>query len=219
LISFQNKKPVIAIDGTAGSGKGTLAKKLSKSLQFDHLDSGMLYRLFAYEFLKQNESIRTLESVSLNLDLFFDKKKIDLLDLRTEEITEVTSKIAKKKIVRQRLISFQRNFANRPPNGNGSVIDGRDIASKIIPNAEIKFFIDARIEIRAKRRQKQLNLENESYKKILKKMIKRDKQDIERLESPLVRTKDSHLIDTSKISENEAFQIAINYIKKKTDFI
>ena len=91
--------------------------------------------------------------------------------------------------------------------------------NKIIPNAEIKFFIDARIEIRAKRRQKQLNLENESYKKILKKMIKRDKQDIERLESPLVRTKDSHLIDTSKISENEAFQIAINYIKKKTDFI
>ena len=81
LISFQNKKPVIAIDGTAGSGKGTLAKKLSKSLQFDHLDSGMLYRLFAYEFLKQNESIRTLESVSLNLDLFFDKKKIDLIDI------------------------------------------------------------------------------------------------------------------------------------------
>ena len=75
LVMFQNKKPVIAIDGTAGSGKGTLAKKLAKVLNFDHLDSGLLYRILAYEFLKLNEDLKMLREVDINLNVFVDKKK------------------------------------------------------------------------------------------------------------------------------------------------
>ena len=143
---FQNKKPVIAIDGTAGSGKGTLAKKIAKVLNFDHLDTGLLYRILAYEFLKLNKDLKMLKEININLNIFLDKKKIKLMNLRSEEITKISSEIAKLKFVRQKLISLQRKFANNPPSGIGSVIDGRDITSVITPNAEIKFYIDADVK-------------------------------------------------------------------------
>ena len=216
---FQNKKPVIAIDGTAGSGKGTLAKKIAKVLNFDHLDTGLLYRILAYEFLKLNKDLKMLKEVNINLNIFIDKKKIKLMNLRSEEITKISSEIAKLKFVRQKLISLQRKFANNPPSGIGSVIDGRDITSIITPNAEIKFYIDADVKIRAERRLSQLDLPISSYSEILKDLIKRDFQDKRRKISPLIKTTDSQLIDTSKISESEVLIKAIEHIKKKTDII
>ncbi len=215
--SFKNNKPVIAIDGTAGSGKGTLAKRISRSIGFDHLDSGLLYRLFAYQIEKQKLSISSLETVELNLNSFI--KEIKNQDLRSERITELSSKVAKLAVVRKSLVLFQRNFADNPPGKKGSVIDGRDITSKIVPNAEVKFFVDASLEIRALRRLKQMNLSNEKYSEILKKMNLRDKQDKQRVESPLIRTSDSIVIDTTKITENEVFEIAMTHIKKKIDCI
>ena len=216
---FQNKKPVIAIDGTAGSGKGTLAKKIAKVLNFDHLDTGLLYRILAYEFLKLNKDLKMLKEVNINLNIFIDKKKIKLMNLRSEEITKISSEIAKLKFVRQKLISLQRKFANNPPNGIGSVIDGRDITSVITPNAEVKFYIDADVKIRAERRLSQLDLPGSCYDEILKDIIKRDFQDKRRKISPLIKTTDSQLIDTSKISESEVLIKAIEHIKKKTDII
>ena len=216
---FQNKKPVIAIDGTAGSGKGTLAKKIAKVLNFDHLDTGLLYRILAYEFLKLNKDLKMLKEVNINLNIFIDKKKIKLMNLRSEEITKISSEIAKLKFVRQKLISLQRKFANNPPNGIGSVIDGRDITSVITPNAEVKFYIDADVKIRAERRLSQLDLPGSCYNEILKDLIKRDFQDKRRKISPLIKTTDSQLIDTSKISESEVLIKAIEHIKKKTDII
>ena len=216
---FQNKKPVIAIDGTAGSGKGTLAKKIAKVLNFDHLDTGLLYRILAYEFLKLNKDLKMLKEVNINLNIFIDKKKIKLMNLRSEEITKISSEIAKLKFVRQKLISLQRKFANNPPSGIGSVIDGRDITSVITPNAEVKFYIDADVRIRAKRRLSQLDLPGSCYNEILKDLIKRDFQDKRRKISPLIKTTDSQLIDTSKISESEVLIKAIEHIKKKTDII
>ena len=216
---FQNKKPVIAIDGTAGSGKGTLAKKIAKVLNFDHLDTGLLYRILAYEFLKLNKDLKMLKEVNINLNIFIDKKKIKLMNLRSEEITKISSEIAKLKFVRQKLISLQRKFANNPPSGIGSVIDGRDITSVITPNAEVKFYIDADVRIRAKRRLSQLDLPESCYSEILKDLIKRDFQDKRRKISPLIKTTDSQLIDTSKISESEVLIKAIEHIKKKTDII
>ena len=216
---FQNKKPVIAIDGTAGSGKGTLAKKIAKVLNFDHLDTGLLYRILAYEFLKLNKDLKMLKEVNINLNIFIDKKKIKLMNLRSEEITKISSEIAKLKFVRQKLISLQRKFANNPPSGIGSVIDGRDITSVITPNAEVKFYIDADVKIRAERRLSQLDLPGSCYDEILKDIIKRDFQDKRRKISPLIRTTDSQLIDTSKISESEVLIKAIEHIKKKTDII
>ena len=215
LVMFQNKKPVIAIDGTAGSGKGTLAKKIANVLNFDHLDSGLLYRILAYEFLKLNRNLKMLSDVDIDLNIFLDKKKIKIMNLRSEEITKISSEIAKLKFVRQKLVSLQRKFANHPPNGIGSVIDGRDITSVIIPNAEIKFYIDADVKIRAERRLTQLNLPKNSYNKILKELIQRDFQDKRRKISPLIQTKDSHFINTSKISESEVLTKATDYIKKK----
>ena len=84
LVMFQNKKPVIAIDGTAGSGKGTLAKKIANVLNFDHLDSGLLYRILAYEFLKLNRNLKMLSDVDIDLNIFLDKKKIKIMNLRSE---------------------------------------------------------------------------------------------------------------------------------------
>ena len=216
---FQNKKPVIAIDGTAGSGKGTLAKKIAKVLNFDHMDTGLLYRILAYEFLKLNKDLKMLKEVNINLNIFIDKKKIKLMNLRSEEITKISSEIAKLKFVRQKLISLQRKFANNPPSGIGSVIDGRDITSVITPNAEVKFYIDADVKIRAERRLSQLDLPESCYNEILKDLIKRDFQDKRRKISPLIKTTDSQLIDTSKISESEVLIKAIEHIKKKTDII
>ena len=216
---FQNKKPVIAIDGTAGSGKGTLAKKIAKVLNFDHMDTGLLYRILAYEFLKLNKDLKMLKEVNINLNIFIDKKKIKLMNLRSEEITKISSEIAKLKFVRQKLISLQRKFANNPPSGIGSVIDGRDITSVITPNAEVKFYIDADVKIRAERRLSQLDLPGSCYNEILKDLIKRDFQDKRRKISPLIKTTDSQLIDTSKISESEVLIKAIEHIKKKTDII
>ena len=216
---FQNRKPVIAIDGTAGSGKGTLAKKIAKVLNFDHLDTGLLYRILAYEFLKLNKDLKMLKEVNINLNIFLDKKKIKLMNLRSEEITKISSEIAKLEFIREKLISLQRKFANNPPSGIGSVIDGRDISSVITPNAEVKFYIDADVKIRAERRLSQLDLPGSCYNEILKDLIKRDFQDKRRKISPLIKTTDSQFIDTSKINESEVLIKAIEHIKKKTDII
>ena len=212
---FQNKKPVIAIDGTAGSGKGTLAKKLSKVLNFDHLDSGLLYRILAFEFLKLKKDFKMLREVDIDLNIFLNKNKIKQMELRSEKITKISSRIAKLKFVRQKLISLQRKFANHPPNGVGSIIDGRDITSIITPNAEIKFYIDADVKIRAERRLSQLDLPKSSYSIILKELTERDLQDKKRRISPLIQTQDSHFIDTGKINESEVLTKAINHIKRK----
>ena len=214
-VMFQNNKPVIAIDGTAGSGKGTLAKKLAEVLNYDHLDSGLLYRILAYEFLNLNKDLKKLIKVDIDLNIFLEKKKFKKINLRSSEITKVSSEIAKLKFVRHKLISLQRKFANFPPNGIGSVIDGRDITSVITPLAEIKFYIDADVKIRAKRRLLQLDLPKKNYNRVLKELIERDLQDKSRKISPLIQTKDSHYINTSKINESEVLAKAISYIKKK----
>ena len=211
LNTFKSKKPVIAIDGTAGSGKGTLAKSLSKKLNFDHLDTGILYRIYAYEtVLNKNKKI--------NLEKWF-KSENDFNKLRTEKISKIASTVSQQKNVRVALVDIQRNFANSPPNGIGSVIDGRDIGSVIIPKAEIKFFVDADVEIRAERRVNQLNLKKSEYQNTLNNMIARDEKDSNRKHSPMIRPLDSHFIDTSNIDAEEVLKKAIRYIKKNTDFI
>ncbi|MEE2694837.1 MAG: (d)CMP kinase [Pseudomonadota bacterium] len=212
--SFINYKPVIAIDGTAGSGKGTLAKSLSRKLKFDHLDTGLLYRIYAYEHIKKKD----IRKISVNLKKWFGEKR-NLKKLRTEEISELASNISQRKYVRDSLVTVQRDFANNPPKGKGSVIDGRDIGTIIVPKAEVKFFIDANIEIRALRRMNQLNLNPKEFAKVLNQIIKRDSQDKSRSLSPLTKSQDSFFIDTSNFNEKEVLDVAIEHIRKKTDFI
>lgn len=219
MTSFQNKRPVIAIDGTASSGKGTLAKKLSESTGFDHLDSGLLYRVYAYEFLKRRKDLSKVENVTIDFSMFNSLDKLTIKNLRSEEVSKAASLIAKNTHVRKSLINIQRKIADHPKGGKGSVIDGRDITSVIIPKAEIKFYVDANIKVRAKRRQDQLKMPNENFQEILVEMKKRDENDKKRKNSPLVKTKDSFFIDTSHISEDEVFKIALREVKKKIDLI
>ncbi len=219
MSSFKNDKPVIAIDGTAGSGKGTLAKNLCKFLKFDHLDSGILYRFLAYKFLKNSDKKIKLSSSFLTLG---EIKKISLdikQKLRSDKVALMASKIARRKDIRNFLVSLQRDFANRPPGGIGSVIDGRDIASRIIPNAEVKIYVDAEVEVRAKRRLKQMNLSKENFSQILESIKDRDLKDKSRKESPLIKTEGSIFLDTTKIDEKQAFEIVLRLIKKKIDYI
>ena len=219
MTSFQNKKPVIAIDGTASSGKGTLAKKLSKFTGFDHLDSGILYRIYAYEYIKKSNDFSNIENITIDSSVFNNFDKINDKNLRSEEVSKAASLIAKSTYVRESLIYIQREIADHPKGGKGSVIDGRDITSVITPKAEIKFYVDANIEVRAKRRQDQLKMPNEKFQEILMEMRQRDENDKKRENSPLVKTNDSFFIDTSLISEDDVFKIAIHEVKKKIDFI
>ena len=219
MTSFQNKKPVIAIDGTASSGKGTLAKKLSKSTGFDYLDSGLLYRVYAYEFIKRSKDLSKVENITIDFSMFNSLDKLSIKNLRSEEVSKAASLIAKNTHVRKSLINIQRKIADHPKGGKGSVIDGRDITSVIIPKAEIKFYVDANIKVRAKRRQDQLKMPNEKFQEILVEMKKRDENDKKRKNSPLIKTNDSFFIDTSNISQDEVFKIAIREVKKKIDFI
>ena len=210
---FKNLKPVIAIDGTAGSGKGTLAKKLANFIKFDHLDTGILYRICALEMLEKKVD---LESLDIGSWLCNNK---DLSILRSEKVSKETSKISGDPKVRKFLLKFQRDFADSPPNGLGSVIDGRDIGSVVFPNAEIKFYIDANPIIRAKRRLKELSLELSDYPKILENIIERDNQDKSRKNSPLLKTKAAFLIDSSNLNIEGVLEHTINILKKNTVFI
>mgnify|MGYP001490568165 CR=1 FL=1 len=206
---------MIAIDGTAGSGKGTLAISLSKKLNFDHLDTGLLYRIYAFESIKEGGK---KQPTKINFNKWLrNNKKLDCL--RSEKISKLASEISQSVDVRKLLLSYQRNFANNPPKGKGSIIDGRDIGTIIIPNAEVKLFIDADVKIRAYRRNKQLKLGSSDYYNTVKNIKKRDTQDSERNISPLTPAVDSFKIDTSQINETQVLEIALKYIRNRIDFI
>ena len=211
--SFKNLKPVIAIDGTAGSGKGTLAKKLADFIKFDHLDTGLLYRICALEMLERKVN---LESVDIASWLGSNK---DLSILRSEKVSKETSRISNDPKVRKFLLKSQRDFGNSPPNGLGSIVDGRDIGSIVFPNAEIKFYIDANPMIRAKRRLEELSLQSSDYPKLLENIIERDNQDKSRTNSPLVKTKAAFFIDSSNLGIREMLDYAVAILKKNTEFI
>lgn len=210
--TFKNKKPVIAIDGTASSGKGTLAKRIAKFFNYDYLDTGKLYRSIAFYLIKEKLEIRDFDKlIQKNINILNIKNE----NLRTREVGTKSSIISKDKKVRKFLLSYQRNFASNPPTGNGSVIDGRDIGSVVIPHAEVKFFIDADLDVRAARRYKELfpleKEKHESYIKLRKEIFDRDLRDKTRKISPLKKMVDSIFIDTSKLSINETVQLVIKH--------
>ena len=215
----------IAIDGTAASGKGTLAKGLAKKLGYDYLDTGLLYRRLALDIYKKgltkfnliNErgiisdaNINMLADITLNLTLPLS----DHPDLRKQEISHLSAVIASIPEIREILFKKQRIFANKPPSKAGVILDGRDIGSVILPEAKIKFFIDAKPEIRAKRRYAELkSLSAEIQEEtILDDLIKRDKADRTRHIAPLKRVPDAFFIDSSALNADEVLQIALNYI-------
>ena len=202
----------IAIDGTAASGKGTLAKKLADKYGFAHLDTGLLYRKVADELIKKNlYPSKNIENYSLEIarDLNFLELKKE--DLRSEKTAKLASVIATNAKLREILNSKQKEFVEKNKNKfSGCILDGRDIGTKILPNADFKFFIDASIEVRAKRRllEKNISFLHENDEKcmlqsLINEMNDRDKLDSNRSVSPLIPAEDAYVIDTSLINADE----------------
>ena len=199
---------VIAIDGTFASGKGTLAKRLSKHYGLPHLDTGKLYRAAAYIALEQNIDFNDPAACAKAARLI----KHDQLDdpvLKSGPIGAAASKISVHAAVRQELFDFQREFAAK-----GGVLDGRDIGTVICPDADVKLFVDADPEERAKRRHKELvgYGEDIDYDTVLAQLQERDQRDKTRSEAPLKAASDAHLIDTTNLSIERAFDAAVKVI-------
>ena len=206
----------IAIDSPAAAGAGTQAKLVSKHYKLLQLDTGRVYRYLA--------NIKINEPKNYNYSYLKKKmKKLRVINLEnkkllTDEVATVASNIAKDKNIRKLVHSFQIKCAYNPPKKyKGSCLDGRDICSIIVPDADIKLFITANLKIRSLRRYKELKAKNNkiTYQEVLKSIKKRDKSDINRKISPLKKTKDSILINTSNLSIRRSFLKIKKIIDKK----
>jgi cytidylate kinase len=204
---------LIAVDGPAAAGKGSLSLKLAEHFDFARLDTGLIYRAVAMKVLKtegpnsNKDAIKIAQLLSLN--------DLDTKDLRNEEVGITASKIATIPEVRNILLNFQRSFAANPPNNKlGAVLDGRDIGTVVCPNADFKLFVTASPEVRAERRFKELQDRGEEAIRsaILRDIIDRDERDRMRLVSPLVPAQDAHILETSTLDLNAVFKVALNYI-------
>ncbi len=214
----------IAIDGPAGAGKSTIAKSVAESLGFIHVDTGALYRAIAFYLIKNN--IKNAEDInkalkSINIKISFEDKcqavilnGDDITDLiRIPDVTLLASEVSKLKEVRKFLLSIQQNIISE----NNVVMDGRDIGTVILPKANVKIFLTASPECRAKRRYLQLQNSgiNCNYDEILKDVNLRDIADTTREIAPLKKAPDAILVDTSSLSLDESIQKIIEIISNK----
>jgi cytidylate kinase len=208
---------VIAVDGTAASGKGTLAKRLAQHFGFAHLDSGALYRLTALAVLEsggdpKNEADALRGAQTLDFNLAGDPR------IRADTVGQAASNVAAIAAVREALLDFQQNFLARPPGGSpGAVMDGRDIGTVICPTATAKLYVDARPEIRARRRWTELK--NMGFRRgeqdVLAELNARDAADKSRPISPLIQAHDADLLDTSDLGIDAAFAAALALVSPK----
>ena len=211
-------KLIIAIDGPAASGKGSLAKKLAAQLGYDFLDTGALYRRVALKALENNldphdnDAIITIAQ-SLQQDL---GQNYNDSALRSDNVGSTASIIAQIPEVRQTLVGFQRNFAANA--ASGAVLDGRDIGTIICPDADIKFFITASLEKRAERRHKELQSRgiDAMYTSVLAEMQERDERDSTRLNEHLDPDHDVNIIDTSDMTPSDVFDAAMKIVNAQT---
>lgn len=213
----------IAIDGTSASGKGTLAKKLAEHYNIEHIDTGAMYRAVALYVIEHGLTEKEIESIveyAKHLDIRFDKDRVFVekkdvsLAIRNDEVSMIASKmIAVNARIRRALVKRQQEIAKT----RSVVMDGRDIGSVVLPDAEYKFFIDASSDSRAKRRFEEQNAKGfgtETYETILADINARDHQDYNRKESPLLKVSDAYFIDTSNLTIDEVVKKALNRIEK-----
>jgi len=203
---------IIAIDGPAAAGKGTLAKRVAAHLGYDHLDTGSLYRAVASKMLRLGLSPEDAAKS-------FAVDDLNATDLRSEKVAQQASVVAALPAVRAALLAFQQDFARKPPGGNGAVLDGRDVGTVVCPWPDtLKFFVTASIEARARRRYDELRARGESpmYASVFAEMAERDKRDSQRSAAPLKPADDAILLDTSDLSADDVFQAALAAIQERT---
>lgn len=208
---------IIAIDGPAAAGKGTLAKRLAETYDLALLDTGLLYRAVGMKTVRAGldpeDAVRagamaeSLEPIDLAAD-----------GLRTDEAAQAASKVAAIPAVRAALLAFQRDFAANPPDGKaGAILDGRDIGTTVCPDADAKLFITASTGVRAERRLKELQDRGLEaiYARVLQEMKDRDARDSERAASPLKAADDAYTLDTSDLNADQAFEKAAAFVEKQ----
>ncbi len=216
---------VIAIDGPAASGKGTLGRALAKALQFDYLDTGALYRATAFELLSTGFSAKDKNDARDCAQILVHKIKnaggahiiLDHPSLREDKVGREASIIATYPEVREVLDNFQKEFAKHPPAGfKGTVLDGRDIGTVICPDAPLKLFVTADVEIRAQRRVKELQSRGISCNTgdVLNDMRERDARDENRKDAPMKAAKDAIIIDSSTLNASQMLEKALLLAKR-----
>ena len=210
---------VIAVDGTAASGKGTLAKKLAQHFGFAHLDSGALYRLTALAVLEASGDPKN-EADALKGAQTLDFNRAGDPAIRTDIVGKAASHVAAIPAVREALLDFQRNFLAHPPGGSpGAVMDGRDIGTVICPTATAKLYVDARLEVRARRRWAELKAMGirRTEHDVVTELGGRDEADKNRPISPLKQASDADLLDTSDLGIDAAFAAALALVSPKVN--
>jgi cytidylate kinase len=205
---------IIAIDGPAAAGKGTLAKRLAAHFDYAHLDTGSIYRATGVKVMKDGIDMDDAQACAAAARALTPE---DLASdgLRTEEAGQAASKVSAIPEVRAALLDFQRDFAANPPGGkSGAVLDGRDVGTVVCPVAPVKLFVTASVEVRAERRYKELQEKGDTaiYARVLAELKERDDRDTNRAVAPLKPADDAHLIDTSEMDADQAFDRALKIV-------
>jgi len=200
--------PKIAIDGPAGAGKSTVTREVSRRLKLKHLDTGAMYRAATLKFIRENadlSDLKNLEDILHRTEIKFDEKQNIFLDgenvteeIRTAKVNERVSPVSSISLVRRRLVEMQKDIAGK---SQGIVMEGRDIASRVMPDAEFKFYLDASLKERARRRMKEqlpkgIDLSEEE---VIAEIKNRDQIDSKREDSPLTKVSDAIVIDTTNM--------------------
>ena len=214
---IQHRAIVIAVDGPAAGGKGTLARRLAAHLGYAYLDTGLIYRAVGLSLIRQNMD-RADPSAALRAARDLSVEDLDDPVLRSDDVANMASQVAALPDVRAALIDYQRQFAQQPPGkAKGVVLDGRDIGTVICPDADAKIFVDASVETRANRRVKELRERGVTaiYARVLQDMKERDARDRSRSAAPMVPADDAHSLDTTNLDADAAFQEALEFITSR----
>ena len=195
----------IAIDGPAAAGKGTISKAVAAHFTMAHLDTGLLYRAVGAQMLQGADPLVAAQSLR--------PEDLDAANLRSPEVAQAASQVAVMAEVRAELLAFQRGFARRE---GGAVLDGRDIGTVICPKAEVKLFVTASAEVRARRRHQELVAGGTQidFDQVLADVTTRDTRDAERAEAPMIAAVDAVVIDTSNLTIDAAIAVAVSIVQE-----
>ncbi len=203
---------LVAIDGPAASGKGTLGRRLAAHYGLAHLDTGLLYRAVAAALLSEGAPLDD-ETAAIAAARALDPTTFHDVTLKSHTVGEAASRVSVMPGLRAALLDFQRNFGRRPP---GAVLDGRDIGTVVFPEAQVKIFVTATPQVRARRRAAELQAAGHAVEEasVLADIVRRDERDTHRAVAPLRPADDAHLLDTSGMDIETAFRAAVDLVDK-----